>query len=1041
MGKIDNVTPCASIAQKKALIVGLNSQDGQLLYRLLSEKGYFVWGTTRNLSELAPRNNFARGEQNLSILELDLLVEESIFSTLESILKRLESSEQLEVYCLAAVSQVSKGISEPIESADTNALGPIRLLKALVDVGLTHRARCFFAASSEIYGTSVESSPQNENTPCTPTSPYGIAKYFMLKQAQFYRQYYGMFICSGILFNHESELRSAHFVTRKVTLTTSAISKGLLSHLEIGDLNAERDWGHAEDFVNGMWLMLQSEEPEDYVLSTGILHSVRELVIQAFSAVGLELRWEGTGLDERGIEPATGRVLVRVNPRFYNPSEGIYRDIVKVKSGTKIVGDCTKAIQNLQWRHQYTFADVVKSMVAHDSSLSNDDILRELGIEASGSKAHEETSEGSGTTAASNTCILDDYMPGQRLREVLSKTTTYVYIIAEIGINHDGCLQTALNLIDAAKVAGVDAVKFQKRHLPSIYDANTIHDPNSQEWNIEYLIETLKVVELSAEDYRIIHEHCRKLKLDLIVTPFDELSTDFVCEQGVVAFKNASCNMLNFRLIDHMVSKGLPILISTGMWTDTEIKKATKYLDAKEAQYSLLLSNSTYPCPYEDISLSYLKTLREYSPVVGYSGHERGIFIPIAAVAMGARIIEKHITFDKNKTGLDHKASMEPDEWQEMVRQIRLLQTSMNDTKIANQAELLARQSFCLSPYATQALKKGDILTENHFIWRAPGKGIYQHEISEYIGKAVLLDVQCGKCLSKSHFHTTTRAMSEWKIPNYRKKWGVKCRFHDFLEYSVLSAPVVEFHCSQKDIYDPTSGICSTTSQLVVHAPEIVDMMLVDICSQDERQRKLSLNILQDTITKTIDLSQNFPGKPKLVVHFGGMQLDPAQDETSLRKSLLARAISSFSELNYDPDAIDILPENLPPKPWYLGGEWNQYGFMTEDDIIEFCQHFKLQMTFDICHAQLYCKSCDKDLTEYARRVKPFVSHLHISDATGVGGEGVQIHDGEIDFKRVLKELEDCDCSWVTEIWAGHTNNGEGVYKSMIELQNYEELL
>ena len=636
---------------------------------------------------------------------------------------------------------------------------------------------------------------------------------------------------------------------------------------------------------------------------------------------------------------------------------------------------------------------------------------------------------------------MQHFVPGQLLSDVLNNRTDHVYIIAEIGINHDGCLETALKLIDAAKAAGVDAVKFQKRDLSSIYAQDVIDDPNSQEWNIEYLLNELKTVELTRDDYEQIRERCLSLALDLIITPFDIVSTDFVVEQGVAAFKNASCNMINFELLEHMISKGLPILISTGMWSDSEIVEATNFLKEKGAEFSLMLSNSTYPCPYEDISLSYLTQLKEYCQVVGYSGHERGTFIPVAAVALGARIIEKHITFDKTKTGLDHKASMEPDEWSEMVRNIRLLQTSLGSHKTTNQAELLARQSFCSSPYALKDLKVGDLLTEDCFVWRAPGKGIFQNEIQKYLGKPVTLNILTGQCISISHFNTDTLAIKDWKLQDFKKQWGVKCRFNDFLEYSVLSSPVVEFHCSEKDIYDKVTGICSQTSQLIIHAPEIVDRMLVNICSLDERQLNLSLNILQDTINRTVELSKGFPGKPKLVVHFGGMQLDEAGDETTLRRSLLDRAISTFQKLNYDPDEIDILPENLPPKPWYLGGEWNQYGFMTEDDIIEFCDHFGLKMTFDICHAQLYCKSCDHDLVKYTKKVKHLVSHLHISDATGVNGEGIQVHEGEIDFHNVLCQFIDTECSWVTEIWAGHTNNGQGCHKSMIELGRYKEFL
>lgn len=1028
---VKDSTMMTQFKPRKALIVGLHSQDGYLLCHFLLDKGYEVWGTLVQPDSKKDSLDCASLE-NVQILRLDLTEEKSIRATLLTLRGTLSGDEVLEIYCLAAESQVSKAITDPVQSANVNAIGPIRILKEIVDLNMSQRVRCFFASSSEIYGNKTASSPQCEDTPCKPSSPYGMAKLFMMSQVKFFRDYHNLFVCSGILYNHESHVRPVNFVTRKVTLTVAAITRGLVSHLEIGDLNAERDWGHAEDYVRGIWLMLQQNEAEDFILSTGELHTVRELVSHAFSTAGIQLRWTGSGLDEVGIDSSTGAVVVRVNPAYYKPSESKFCELTKLGSRPRIVGDCTRASTQLNWNHKYSFEETIKMMTAHDLQLSDSKILKALNLTA-GSKSSDMPA-----ALESNS---DDVRCVSRLHEVLTGQSNHVYVIAEIGINHEGCLATALALIDAAKSAGVDAVKFQKRNLSSIYSASVIDDPNSQEWNIEYLIETLKRVELSEDDFVKIREHCMSAQLELIITPFDEISADFVNSQGVVAFKNASCNMLNFRLLDKMISKNLPILISTGMWSDEDIQRACSYLDAKGARYCLLLSNSTYPCPYEDICLSYLGKLKEYSSVIGYSGHERGTFIPIAAVAMGAKIIEKHITFDRNKTGLDHKASMEPEEWCEMVHQIRLLQKSMGEMKLANQAELLARQSFCLSPYALVEIEKGTVLCEKDFIWRAPGKGIYQHEMSDYIAVPTAMAIKSGECITKSHFQQTTQAIKDWVIPKYRKKWGVKCRFHDYLEYSVLSAPVIEFHCSQKDIYDSTSGICSTSSQLVVHAPEIVDMMLVDICSNDERQRSRSLDILQDTINKTITMSADFPGKPKLVVHFGGMQLDSSKNEKALREELLGRAISNFAKLSFDKSRIDILPENLPPKPWYLGGEWNQYGFMTEGDIMSFCDHFGLKMTLDICHAQLYCRSCDQPLVEYARRVKKYVSHVHISDATGVGGEGVQVHDGEINFQAVLQELGDCNYSWVTEIWAGHTNNGQGTYKAMQELSKYADLL
>ena len=628
------------------------------------------------------------------------------------------------------------------------------------------------------------------------------------------------------------------------------------------------------------------------------------------------------------------------------------------------------------------------------------------------------------------------------LKKVLNKETNYIYIIAEIGINHNGSLQTALDLIDSAYEAGVDAVKFQKRNINTIYNKKTINNPNSAEWNIEYLIKELKQLEFGKKEYDIIYNKCKSLQLDLIITPFDIESVDFVLQYNVVAFKNASCNMNNYKLIDYIATKNLPVLISTGMWSDDEIKESIQYFKLKNINYTLLLANSTYPCPYEDLNINYINTLKKYSNVVGYSGHERGNFIPIAVAALGAKIIEKHITFDRNQQGLDHKASMEPYEWKEMVHNLRLLETSLGSKKIVNQAEILAKQSFCLSPYAIRDVKVGEKLNKDMFELLAPGKGILQNELSKYLGKEIKLEIKKNDCISKSFFEETI-LVKDWKIANFKKKWGVKCRFHDFLDYSVLSSPVIEFHCSQKDIYDPITGIASNTSQLIVHAPEIVDRMLVDICSKDEFQVQKSISILQDTINKTIKLSKNFKGKPKLVVHFGGMCLKPCSccNIEKTQFEMFNTSIDNFKKLNYDPNEIEILPENLPPKPWYLGGEWNQYGFMTEKYMIDFCEKFDLKITYDVCHAKLYCNYMKKDIVEYTKKIKNYISHVHISDTKGINGEGVQINEGDTNFLPIFKELKDLDFSWVTEIWAGHINNGKGCYNSMKLLEPYKKLI
>ena len=604
----------------------------------------------------------------------------------------------------------------------------------------------------------------------------------------------------------------------------------------------------------------------------------------------------------------------------------------------------------------------------------------------------------------------------------------FTYIVAEIGINHNGSLKIAIELLEAAKDAGVDAVKFQKRDLESIYSKKVLEDANSSEWSFEYLIPLLKEVELSEEDYRIIRNRCDELELDLIVTPFDEVSAKFIAELGVSAYKIASADMTNIPLLKKCNEYGLPLLISTGMWTDEDIVKCSEIYKIDKLKYAFLLAQSTYPASYETLNLKYLEKLKEVTPIVGYSGHERGTFIPVAAVAMGCKIIEKHITFDVNQKGPDHKASMLPDEWKEMVYQIRMLEKAMGSSKDINQAEIQNKEAFAKSAVPIRDLPIGHVLIKADLVYKSPGKGIFPHEIHNFIGKVLKKPIKQDHYINKTDFEDTI-SIADWEEFSFSKKWGAKCRFHAYDDYKVLNSPSIEFHCSQTDL-DIDFKPEISDSELIIHAPEIFDRQLVDICSEDEYIVKESLNILQRSIDKTLEISKYFPkAKPKLVMHLGGMYLNKRElSDTSI---LTKRAIQNFKKLNYDSNLIDILPENLPPRPWYLGGEWFQHGFMLTKDMIEFCNYFDLGITYDICHASLYCNEFGIDLADYTREIMPLVKHIHISDAYGNNGEGVQIGEGSIDFDKVLKEVEPYEFTWMPEIWSGHLHQGSGTYKCM----------
>lgn len=613
------------------------------------------------------------------------------------------------------------------------------------------------------------------------------------------------------------------------------------------------------------------------------------------------------------------------------------------------------------------------------------------------------------------------------------------YVVSEIGINHDGSLEKAIELIDASKDAGVDAVKFQKRKLENIYSKSILDDANSAEWSFDYLIPLLKEVELSEEDYQKIKQHCDAVGLDLIITPFDLESAEFAASLDVAAFKIASADMVSFELIDKCASYGKPLIISTGMWDEDTIVQCSEKFKKDNIDFCLLLANSTYPSPYEAINLGFMNRLKDLAPVVGYSGHERGGHIPVAAFALGARIIEKHITFDRTLTGPDHKASMLPEEWKDMVSNLRDTEIAFGNNKEVNQAETLAKEAFAKSAVAIKELPEGHILQKDDIIFRSPGKGIFPHQIEPYFGRPITRTIPEGSYIADSDFEEII-PLSKWPNFHFSKKWGVKCRFHDFDEYKQVDSPVIEFHCSESDLDVEFKG-GSKTSELVIHAPEIMGRELVDICSRDHRISTESIKILQRTVDKTLYIAEQFPSaKPKIVMHLGGMSLDMLKEKNP-NDEMIGRAIDAFKKLDYNDSDLQILPENLPPRPWYLGGQWHQYGFMPPEDMVKFCEYFNLGMTFDICHAGLYCNHEGISIGDYAAKVRHLVKHMHISDTKGIDGEGVQVGEGDMNFDAVFEQMKNTDTSWVTEIWSGHLHHGAGCRHSLHRLGKYNHLI
>ncbi|EIJ34204.1 GDP-mannose 4,6-dehydratase [Thiothrix nivea] len=360
--------PDTTPLNKVALITGVTGQDGAYLAELLLAKGYTVHGIKRRTSLF--------NTDRIDHLYLDphedgcrLILHHGDLTDTSSLIRIIQQVQPDEIYNLAAQSHVAVSFEEPEYTANSDALGTLRLLEAIRILGLEKKTRFYQASTSELYGL-VQESPQKETTPFYPRSPYAVAKLYAYWITVNYREAYGIYACNGILFNHESPKRGETFVTRKITRALARIKLGLQDCLYIGNLEAKRDWGHARDYVEMQWLMLQQEQPEDFVVATGVQHSVREFLEIAAQELDIPLRWEGSGVEEKGYDTATGKCIVAVDPRYFRPTEV-----------GNLLGDASKAREKLGWKPRITFAELVQEMVQEDMRLvQRDELAKQHGF-------------------------------------------------------------------------------------------------------------------------------------------------------------------------------------------------------------------------------------------------------------------------------------------------------------------------------------------------------------------------------------------------------------------------------------------------------------------------------------------------------------------------------------------------------------------------------------------------------------------------------------------------------------------------------------
>ncbi|RLD04848.1 MAG: N-acetylneuraminate synthase [Chloroflexota bacterium] len=610
-------------------------------------------------------------------------------------------------------------------------------------------------------------------------------------------------------------------------------------------------------------------------------------------------------------------------------------------------------------------------------------------------------------------------MPEIKIGDQLVGDGHPTYIIAEIGVNHNGILEYAFELIDASVRAGVDAVKFQKRTLKDIYPQKYLDNSNVGEKNLNYLLPILQRVELSEKDYHRLVDYCEQKGVTFMCSAFDRESADFVDELGVPAFKVASADMINLPLIDHLTEKGKPIIVSTGMSRMEEVETTVNFLKERGAEFALLHCNSAYPASFPDINLRFMDRLREFGVPVGYSGHERGIAVSTVASALGACIVERHITLDRTMDGPDHAASLEPQGFSKLVRDIRQISQAMGTgkEKFFTMGEILNREVLAKSLVAARDIESGEEVTREMVAVKGPGQGLSPQRYTDLIGRVMERSLEHDEPFLPQDLGQRITLDLEHALP---MQWGLVVRFDDYNKAMRLRPNMLEFHFTDKDLNEIYPGD-DFDIPLVVHAPEFWGNNLVDLCSFDEAHRKASLELIQKAVYVTRDMAPHFKGKPKMIFHPGAASLDhPIQD----RKRLYDNLRRSVEELDFE--GIELLPENLPPHPWYFGGQWLTNAFMDTYEIRDFLKSMDLTTCYDTSHHKLYCNWARVDFYEQVEAILPYTTHLHLSDASGLDGEGLQINEGSIDWVRFFEITKNYHGTMIPEIWRGHQRDGEG---------------
>ena len=624
-------------------------------------------------------------------------------------------------------------------------------------------------------------------------------------------------------------------------------------------------------------------------------------------------------------------------------------------------------------------------------------------------------------------------------------------LISEIGINHQGDVSLAKQLVDLSVEAGADIVKFQLRDMESLY-RQSASGSGGEDLGPQYTLDLLAKYNLEADQLFEVFDHCADVGIEVMCTAWDPVSVDRLVDYGVPSLKVASADMTNHALLRHMAASGTPMVISTGMSTEGEIRETVDLIRSTGVAHAFLHCQSTYPAPFKDVNLAYLTRLAELTQApVGYSGHERGFHVPVAAVALGARIIEKHFTVDRGLEGNDHKVSLLPEEFKEMVQRIREIEEALgsNAPRSVSTGEMMNRVNLAKSLVATRRIEAGEVLTPADVDIKSPGRGLQPNAYDKLVGRTTTRTFEPGDFFFATDLGDST---PKGRAYSFRRPWGLATRYHDIEAMTRDTTPdFLEFHFSYKDLDRPVTEVFAAYPDglpmgFTTHSPDLfAGDFLLNLASTDDTHWERSIRELQRVVDTTREIQQHFTRGadakadaegPVIVASLGGFTTE-AFVAPSEREAMYDRVAAGLARI--DDSGVRLCAQTLPPYPWYMGGQLYCNLFVDPRDTAEFADQHDRRLCFDVSHTKLSANYLGMSFADATDLLAPHSEHLHLVDATGVDGEGVQVGDGEIDWAVLAQQLDRMSpgVSFIPEIWQGHVNDGEGFWIALERLEQW----